>query len=311
LQSSSPTRLDARGAAQVPPVLGPRPLRQKEFDLFQALIYREAGIYLSQAKKALLAGRLNRRLRQLGMKTFNEYYRLVTGGDDEERVRMLDCICTNETQFFREPRQFELLENRVLPALKERGEEGFTSRKIRVWSAACSTGEEPYSLAMVLLAHFPPSSGWEIEILATDLSTRALETASQGIYPDEKVKHIPPSYLKTFVLKGTRSQAGKIKASPEIRSVVRFHRLNLNQPTYPIVGRFDLIFCRNALIYFHSESKARVVHRLLSHLAPDGHLFLGHAESLNGVTKRVRSVIPTVFAFNSDSDASIDEPIVA
>lgn len=273
-------------------------LTDKEFRLFQSLIHREAGIYLSPVKKALLAGRLGRRLRELGLSTFNAYYQLVTGGDGEERVRMLDCICTNETEFFREPRQFEFLENHVFAEWKAREAEDLTGRHIRIWSAACSTGEEPYSLAMAVLHHFPPRSGWKVEILATDLSTRALEAAQAGIWPAERAKNIPSAYLRSFMLEGIRSQAGKIKAGPEIRSLVRFQRVNLNDQAYPMVGRFHLIFCRNVMIYFDAESKARVVHRLLDHLSPNGYLFLGHAESLNGVIDEVRNVIPTVYALS-------------
>ena len=148
-----------------------RPITEREFTLFQTLIHREAGIYLAPAKKALLVGRLSKRLRALGLASFGEYYsRIVEEDDRDERIRMLDCISTNETHFFREPRQFEFLERQVIPVWKERG-----PRVLRIWSAGCSTGEEPYSLAMLLLHHFPPGSGRQIEILATDLSTRALE----------------------------------------------------------------------------------------------------------------------------------------
>ncbi len=276
-----------------------RPITEREFTLFQALIYREAGIFLGPAKKALLMGRLTRRLRELGLNSFGAYYHRVVEGDRagiaEEKVCLLDCICTNETHFFREPRQFEFLEQQVFPEWKARAASGLRARRIRVWSAACSTGEEPCSLAMTLLAQFPPVTGWEIEILATDLSTRALERARAAIWPLEKAREIPPRYLKSFMLRGTRSQEGKVKAGPEIRSIVRFERLNLNEEVYPVVGLFDLIFCRNVLIYFNAESKARAIHRLLNHLAPTGHLFLGHAESLNGLTDRVQSAIPTVY----------------
>jgi chemotaxis protein methyltransferase CheR len=269
-------------------------LRGREFSLLRDLIHKEAGIYLSEAKRALVVGRLSRRLRELRLRSFDAYYRVVEA-DDEERVRMLDCICTNETHFFREPRQFEFLEERVFPEWIARGASGSIPRRIRAWSAACSTGEEPYSLAMTLLAHFPPGSGWEIDILATDLSTRALERAKAGLWRVEKAAEIPLGHLKAFMLRGTGAQEGVMKAGPGIRSVLRFARVNLNEARYPVGGPFDLVFCRNVLIYFDSASKARVVSRLLGQLAPEGHLFLGHAESLAGLTDRARSVGPTVY----------------
>ena len=272
------------------------PITQQEFKLFQELIYRKAGIYLAPSKKGLIEARLARRLRELGLSSFGAYYhRVVEEGDGGELVHLLNRISTNETHFLREPKQFEFLGQRVFPEWTSQGASGKRSRRIRVWSAGCSTGEEPYSLAMVLLEHFPPSAGWEIELLATDLSTRALELARTAVWPIAKVKEIPPRYLKRFMLKGTRTQEGKMKAGPEIRSVVRFERLNLNDELYPVTGLFDVIFCRNVLIYFDTQSRARVIHRLLNYLVPAGYFFVGHAESLHGVTGRVRNVMPTVY----------------
>lgn len=269
-------------------------IRGREFSLFRDLIHKEAGIYLSEAKRALVVSRLSRRLRELHVGSFDAYYRVVEQ-DQEERVRMLDCICTNETHFFREPRQFEFLEERVFPEWIARAAAGLMPKRVRAWSAACSTGEEPYSLAMTLLARFPPGSGWEIDILATDLSTRALERAKAGLWPAERAAEIPRAYLKAFMLRGTGAREGVMKAGPGIRSVLHFERVNLNQTRYPVRGPFDLVLCRNVLIYFDSASRARVVSRLLGHLAPDGHLLLGHAESLTGLTDRARSVGPTVY----------------
>ncbi len=272
-----------------------RPITDKEFSLLRDFVYQETGINLEPPKKALLVGRLTPRLNELGLKSFGEYYRRVKGGDVEERVHLLDSIFTNETHFFRQPRQFDFLEQQVFPCWAERAAEGLMPRKIRAWSAACSTGEEPYSLAMALWAHFPPPGGWQIEIVATDLSTRALDRAREAVWPIEKAKEIPERYLKAFMLRGTRSREGKMKAGPEIRSIVRFEKLNLNDEVYHLGGRFDLIFCRNVLIYFDTESKTRVIHRLLNYLAPDGYLFLGQVETLKGLTDGVRSVIPTVY----------------
>jgi len=276
-------------------------LSARDFQLFQKLIHREAGIYLVESKRVLVEGRLSRRLRELGL-DFRAYYALLET-DEAERVRLVDAISTNETHFFREPRQFEFLESRVFPEWAARAEAGRMSRRVRVWSAACSTGEEPYSVAMSFLARFPPGSGWEIEILATDISTRVLDRARAALYALDKSKEIPSHYLKAFMLKGTGEQEGWMKAGPEIRSVVRFGRLNLNDDALAVPGQFDLILCRNVLIYFDAPSKARVVERLLERLDGRGYLFLGHAEAMIGTGSKTRSVGPTIYAHASPAGA--------
>ena len=274
----------------------------RDFARFQALIHHEAGIWLAPVKRALLAGRLGKRLRELHLASFGEYYQRVEA-DAAERVTMLDLVTTNETHFFREPRHFEFLTQEVFPRWQAEAAAGRRARRARVWSAACSTGEEPYSLAMVLLAAFPPSSGWELEVLATDLSTRVLDRARDAVWHMEKRSEIPDEYLKAFMLRGAGASEGLMKAGPEIRSIVRFARQNLNDPSYPPFGAFDAVFCRNVLIYFDAPIKERVVARLLEHLAPEGHLFLGHAESLSGTQLPVRSLFPTVYGHGADQPA--------
>lgn len=271
-------------------------MSDREFSLYRKLIYSKAGICLSPPKKALLEARLSRRLRELNLESFLVYYQYVT--DDStgnELVRLLDRVSTNETHFFREPRQFEFLEQRLLPNWISLADRGLQPHHLRVWSAGCSTGEEPYSLAMILLDHLPSARGWDIEIIATDLSSRAIESAQRAMWPIARAKEIPDRYLKRFMLRGTGSQAASMKAGPEIRSIVRFQNLNLNDEHYAVEGIFDLIFCRNVLIYFDAASRARVIHQLLNHLTLAGYLFVGHAESLNGVCERLRHVIPTVY----------------
>jgi len=277
-----------------------REISEKEFLRLRNFVHEEAGIWLSQAKTALLVGRLAKRLRHHGLKSFKQYYDLVIHSP-EERIQMLDALSTNETRFFREPQHFELLKSVIFPRWAEEAATGRRSRKIRVLSAGCSTGQEPYSLAMVLLDRLPAASGWEIEIIATDLSTRALEIARRGIWPATKADEIPSAYLKAFMLKGFANQAGKIKAGPEIQSIVRFFRMNLNEPAYPLTGKFEMIFCRNVLIYFDQRGRERVVRRLTSFLSPDGYLFLGHAESLHAMSDRLRALIPTVYTGKDDA----------
>ena len=280
--------------------IGIRPLTDREFKLFQSLIHQEAGIYLSEVKKALLVGRLSRRIRELGLDSFEAYYRhVVDGPNPTERVELINNICTHETQFFREPRQFEFLEQTLAPQWRAEAEAGTRPKQIRAWSAACSSGEEPVSMAMSLLYHFPASAGWTVEVLATDISTRVLDKARAATWPIERAGQIPPAYLKRFMLRGTGEQQTKMRAGPEIRSVVRFQQLNLQADSYAVGDGFDLIFCRNVLIYFNAVSKEHVVSRLLGRLAESGLLFLGHAESLTGMRDQPRAVIPTVYSRTS------------
>lgn len=235
-------------------------------------------------------GRLARRLRELRIDSFEAYYRRVLK-DETERVRMVDTITTNETRFFREPKQFEFLDRQWLPARAVGAAR--RRRRLRVWSAACSTGEEPYSIAMTLLSRLPD---WEIEILATDLSTRALERARAALWPIEKCRDIPERYLKAFMLRGVGEHRGSMKAAQELRSLVRCEQLNLHDAHYPVEGPFDLIFSRNVLIYFSTQGRAAVVNKLIGHLAPGGCLLLGHAETLHGITDRLYAVGPTIYS---------------
>ncbi|HET8539321.1 MAG TPA: protein-glutamate O-methyltransferase CheR [Anaeromyxobacter sp.] len=289
MTATRPRRRRSAAEAPAPPAL---PVSDEEFARYQALINREAGIWLAPVKKALLVGRLARRLRELGLTSYGAYYARVEA-DEVERIRMLDAICTNETHFFREPRHFEFLAERVYPAWRAEADDGRRPRRVRAWSAACSTGEEPYTLAMSLLGAFP--SGWELEVVASDLSTKVLDRASAGLWPIEKAKEIPEAHLKAFMLKGYGAQEGLMKAGPEIRGIVRFSRVNLVGDAWP-GGPFDLVFCRNVLIYFDRATKIRVVERLVERLDARGFLFLGHAESLGGFTTCARSVLPTVYA---------------
>jgi len=267
-------------------------LSEAEFLQFSQFIEQEVGIHLSDAKKPLLVARLGKRLRRLELKTFSDYYRRVLD-DPDERVVMFDAISTNETRFFREAKHFELLDTQLLPAIKAAAMKGERPRSLHVWSAGCSTGEEPYSLAMTLLQHFDPSE-WDLRIDATDLSTRVLDVARAGVWPMRKAAEIPQPLLRRFMLRGTRTQEGTFKAGEELRAIIRFGRLNLTEH-FAMPETYDLVFCRNVLIYFTTAMRRRVVTGLLDHLAPGGHFFLGHAETLAGIAEGPRSVIPTVY----------------
>jgi chemotaxis protein methyltransferase CheR len=210
-------------------------------------------------------------------------------------VHLLDLLTTNETQFFREPQHFEFLETSLLPSLRLAADAGRRPRTIRAWSAACSTGQEPFSLAMLLLSQCPREQGWSVDILATDLSTRALAVARDAEWPNDRASQVPESYRREFMLRGRGDRAGRMRASRVLRDHVRFGRVNLNDESYDVSGPFDLIFCRNVLIYFSPEGRARVIERLTRHLAPGGLLFVGHAESLRAHRRELRSVSPTIY----------------
>ena len=268
------------------------PLSDEEFHLFQRQIHQDVGIYLSPAKKALVAGRLWKRLRHYGFGSYRDYFLFATQGpgrDMGEYEVMIDLISTNETHFFREPHHFRFLAETVLPQWSAPAGTPF-----RVWSAACSSGEEAYSLAITLAEHFGGGEPGRYEVLATDINQTVLQKAQMAIYPVSQIHEIPQAYLCKYFLKGVRRQAGTIRVDPLIRQKVRFQRVNLNEPL-PRMPAFDAIFCRNVLIYFDGETKRRVVARLLGVLKPGGYFFVGHSESLNGVTDAVQPVVPTVY----------------
>lgn len=278
------------------------------FSRFQALIYNETGIWLAPHKTALLVGRLSKRLRCLRLSSMAEYFRIVTQPDQQqERMLMIDCITTNETHFFREPRHFEFLAHTVFPRWREEVLTGSRAPRIRVWSAGCSSGEEPYSLAMMLLDYFGEDLGWKLEVVATDISTRVLEKAQAGIFPIGRSREIPSKYLTSYVLKGTGDRNGYIKVGPEAQRLVTFSRVNLHADSCDISGSFDLIFLRNVMIYFDQESKIKVVSRLERFLSPCGYLFVGHSETLQGLDSGLRPVSPSVYASMTAQDPDITE----
>ena len=267
------------------------------FEKFQRLIHQETGIWLGDSKTALLCGRLSRRLPVRRIPTLDQYYDFVTQpSQNEERVSMIDAITTNETRFFRDPRQFEFLEQRAIPRWREEAQQGARQKTIRLWSAGCSSGEEPYSLAMLLARHLPAEQGWNVTILATDISTRMLTQARTGIYNVMKSPDVPEPLLRDYMLKGIDKQEGQMKVMPEIQAMVDFERLNLTQGPYPPGGHFDVILCRNVLIYFDLESKQKTVEHLLHCLVCNGLLFVGQAENLGSMNLRLRSLAPSVYA---------------
>lgn len=270
---------------------------QSLFTKFQKLIHEETGIWLGESKTALLCGRLSRRLRARGIPTLDQYYDFVTRPDqDEERVSMIDAITTNETRFFRDPRHFEFLEQQAIPRWRTEAQQGQRSRTIRLWSAGCSSGEEPYSLAMLLARHLPVEQGWDVTILATDVSTRMLAQARTGIYSITKSADIPEPLLKDYMLKGVGKQSGQMKVMPEVQAMIDFDKLNLMHGPYPPGEHFDVILCRNVLIYFDPQSKQRALEQLTDCLCRNGLLFVGQAENLSSMNLNLRSLAPAVYA---------------
>jgi len=261
-------------------------ISDQEFSQFQQFIHRVAGIHLSSAKKALICGRLGNRVAQKGMASFGEYFRLITSGHAPAETQVaVDLLTTNETYFFRESKHFDLLRQHASAA---RGR----AEPFRVWSAASSSGEEAYSIAMVL-ADVLEEGPWEI--VGSDISTRVLDRARTGHYVEMRTRNIPPAYLKRFCLKGTGSQAGTVLVSKALRGRVGFTQVNLNETLPAALGRFDVIFLRNVMIYFNNDTKRQVVGRVLEHLRPGGYFLIGHSESLNDICDSVEQVAPSSY----------------
>lgn len=270
-----------------------RPLTEPEFGRFRELVEREIGIHLSPVKQALVNARLLARIRELGLGTFNDYYERVVASPHDELIRFINAICTNETRFFREPHQFDYLRGRLAPHWQREAKAGRRGRRVRVWSSACSSGEEPYTTSMTLLEALP--SDWSIEVLATDISTKVLERAVAAVYPMERLQEIPNEFHRPYLLRGVGSRAGSFRIAASVRSTLRFQRENLVTGELGGLGRFDAVFCRNVLMYFKPETRREVVLKLVRQLAPGGHLFVGHSESLHGMDLGLDTVAPTIY----------------
>ena len=260
-------------------------ITDREFLAIKAWIHQVAGISLSNQKKALVIGRLAARLRHYQLHTYGEYFQLLQSGAHPSEAQIaIDLLTTNETHFFREPKHFDFLREKLSSSHSPR-------RELRVWSAAASSGEEAYSIAMTLAATVAEAP-WEV--LASDLSSRALERACTGHYSLSRAKNIPRHLLQAYCLKGVGPQAGTFLIEPELRSRVQFAQINLVN-ALPSIGEFEFVFLRNVMIYFDLATKRQVVARVLRHLRPGGYLIVGHAESLSGVTDGVKTVKPSIY----------------
>ena len=272
------------------------PLTDREFRLLSGLIREEAGIHLSEHKLQLLRARLSKRLRAHGFSSFEEYYDHLMNDDPdgEELLIMVNCITTNKTEFYREAHHFNFLRETVVPALTERAKLG-GGRQVRIWSAGCASGEEPYTIAITLREALGSLLSWEIEILASDIDTEVLEKAKKGIYPLPQTSAVPHELLFKCFRRGTGANQGLVKVSSEIRELITFRRVNLLDEPWPIQSSFDVIFCRNVMIYFDRATQRRLVERFAASLTEGGHLFVGHSESLFGLSTDLEFVQNTTY----------------
>lgn len=266
---------------------GPLVLKANEFDTIAALARSEFGLELGKGKEQLVASRLGKVMRQLNFTTFRDYYRHVQADrSGDALVAFIDALTTNHTSFFREQAHFDFLQSRVFA---ECGRD-----PMRIWSAASSTGEEPYTIALTAREYFGTQSSSLPQILATDISTRVLETARRGMYRAERFEGKIAPWLKKHLLLGSGRWDGWYRMRPEILSMVEFRRLNLIEPL-PDLGLFQVIFCRNVMIYFSRETQAQLVNRLAACLLPGGYLFVGHSESLTGIHHDLQQMQPAVY----------------
>ena len=274
----------------------PRDLSDREFQIFRRLVATHSGIALGPHKRALLQARLGRRLRTLGLATFADYHRLLVEGDTqgEELVRFINAVTTNKTHFYREAHHFAYLAERWAPAVVGRASRG-GERALRIWSAGCSTGEEAYTIAMTVADALPLAGGWSVRILASDIDTEVLKRGAAGIYSIEAAGAIPPAALKRHFLRGTGTSRGLMRVRPALRSLVTFRRINLLEAPWPVGASFDVIFCRNVLIYFDRPTQQRVLERLGTCLNDDGVLVLGHSEGILGMMNGLRHVGHTIY----------------
>jgi chemotaxis protein methyltransferase CheR len=284
----------------------------REFKTFRELIQQKTGIWLRDGKQAMLAGRLSKRLRHHGMTDFASYAVYVKGLHDggKELAEIINCVTTNKTSFFREMHHFDFLMQTLVPDLVAGAVLG-RARSIRIWSAACSTGEEPYSIAISLLealktAHvrgsvaaspgqpLSPPGGWQIEVVASDIDTVVLATAAEGIYDRESLEDVPSVMQTKYFLRGKGNMSGQVRVKKEVAQLVKLQRINLMDSQWPLEGKFDAIFFRNALIYFTRETQEVFLRKMLGYLKPRGYLILGHSEHVPWLNDSVEAQSNTI-----------------
>jgi chemotaxis protein methyltransferase CheR len=274
-------------------------LDAREFKLLRALIERHTGIWLRDGKQIMLASRLGRRLRHHGLSNFTEYYQLLQAESGSREIgELINCVTTNKTSFFREPHHFDFLTQTVVPEILSQAGRN-QPKTISIWSAACSTGEEPYSIAVTLLeslekARVAPEA-WEIQVIASDIDTKVLHHAAEGVYDQNALSSIPAAQRKKYFLRGKGEMADRIKVKAKVASLVHFQRLNLMETVWPLNGPFDTIFFRNALIYFQQETQDLFLRKMARLLKPRGYLILGHSEHIPWLHELLEPLNRTVY----------------
>ncbi|MGM0501548.1 MAG: CheR family methyltransferase [Bacillota bacterium] len=264
-------------------------ISQRVFDHISDLIYQEIGVHLPKKKKSMVNSRLSKRIRKLGLSDFKEYCDYLED-NKKELLHLFNTLTTNVTHFFREKHHFEFLKNQVFPELKQNN-----NKKVRGWSAGCSSGEEAYTLAILLSEFF--SKSWDVKILGTDINTEVLTAARKGIYHHRQVKKAPYELLTKYFQLGSGENEGLFKVKDKLKKLVVFRRSNLNQKQYPIKSELDFIFCRNVFIYFNKNTQSQILNKFHSYLKTGGYLFLGHSESISAEDQanKWRSVAKTTY----------------
>jgi chemotaxis protein methyltransferase CheR len=263
----------------------------KHFKLLRKFVTAHTGIVLTEAKKDMVYSRLSKRIRKQFAGSFDDFCKAITDGDAAEQDFLINAITTNLTAFFREPHHFDYLRREVIPALIEQNR---SSKRIRVWSAGCSTGEEAYTIAICLRETLKNIDDWDIKILATDLDANVLAHGKDGVYTSERISGLEQKIAKTWFKQGSGQNDGLVKVSPDLAKMIVFKRLNLLHG-WPMKGPFDVIFCRNVVIYFDKDTQAELFDRYADILKPEGHLFIGHSESLYKVCDRFASLGHTIY----------------
>jgi chemotaxis protein methyltransferase CheR len=271
-------------------------LTERDFARLSRFIHLECGIKMPLPKKVMLEARLKKRLRALGLESYEDYcdFLFSSEGMEQERLNMINVVTTNKTDFFREPGHFEYLVQNSLPELMRLCGAG-TRKCFSVWSAGCSTGEEPYTLAMVLSEFAARTPGFNFSLLATDISTSVLERAVRGVYKEERVETVPVEFKRKYFMKSKDKGKGLVRVVPEVRELVKFRRLNFIDHDFGMRELQDIIFCRNVIIYFDRPTQEKVLGRICQHLIPGGYLFMGHSETLSSLDLPLVSVGPMVY----------------
>lgn len=270
--------------------------KDAEFSLLRKLVYELTGIKLADAKRQMLCGRLTRRLRVLGLSSFQDYYELLVGDPSGQEVtEFVNSVTTNKTDFYREAHHFDHVIHHVLPKIERRCRPG--SRQLRIWHAGCSTGEEPYTMSIELHEALRNQGPWVVKQLATDIDSNVLQHAANGRYELDRLDPVPEALRKRYFLKGKGAQSGIARIKPELAEWVTFRKLNLLDDPWPFRSnpQFDLIFCRNVMIYFDKPTQQRLVERFHEVLAPEGLLLIGHSESLFGISNGFKCLGKTIY----------------